>query len=138
MRNSYAIPFVDDNDEDRKILGCQLIIKHDENRETFLNLIDERYNNLYTYQSSIVIVGKKKFLLDEQDSENYLYIISSKMHPNIVKRNLFDQCETFSILRASQDIIIKMRKPSLDFMLMNTFESLKKRDFFSSQEVLKG
>ena len=31
-----------------------------------------------------------------------------------------------------------MRKPSLDYMLMNTFDSLKKTDFFSSQEILKG
>lgn len=31
-----------------------------------------------------------------------------------------------------------MRKPSLDYMLMNTFDSLKKNDFFSCQEILKG
>jgi len=30
VRNSYAIPFVDEKDE--AILGCQFVLKHDEKR----------------------------------------------------------------------------------------------------------
>jgi hypothetical protein len=69
---------------------------------------------------------------------NFLYVISAKIRDDVVALNQFDQSESYTLLRGATDIILRMRKPSLDFMLMNTFISLKKSDFFSSQEILKG
>ena len=103
-----------------------------------INLIDDRYNNLYTYESQILKIGKKKFLVDEDDQSNFFYVISARIRDDVVKLNQFDQSESYIILRGATEIILRMRKPSLEYILMNTFESLKKNDFFSSQEILKG
>ena len=126
------------DEKDGAILGNQLVLKHDivnngkEDLFSLINLIDDRYNNLYTYESQILRVGKKKFLVDEKDITNYLYVISARIRDDVVALNQFDQYESYTILRGATEIILRMRKPSLDYMLMNTFDSLKKSDFFSS------
>ena len=51
---SQVIPFTDHSD---KILGCQLVLKHDKTRLSSVNLIDDIYNNLYTYKSQIAYIG---------------------------------------------------------------------------------
>jgi len=42
------------------------------------------------------------------------------------------------MLRSVQENIVEMRRPDLRYLLMNTFDSLKEKDFFVLQEVLKG
>jgi len=44
----------------------------------------------------------------------------------------------YTILRSVQENIIEMRRPDLHYLLMNTFDTLKKNDFFVLQEVLDG
>lgn len=56
--HSQVIHFTDHSN---KVLGCQLILKHDKNKLSTINLIDDIYNNLYTYQSQIAYVGQKRF-----------------------------------------------------------------------------
>ena len=37
-----------------------------------------------------------------------------------------------------QEILLAMRKPDLEYVLLNSFESLSKKDFFTPQEILNG
>ena len=46
IKNSQVIPFLD---SDMKYLGCQLFMKFNKNKPAMINLIDEKYNNLYSY-----------------------------------------------------------------------------------------
>jgi len=49
LRNSQVVPFTD---EDHQTLGCQLILKQNKQKQSFINLIDDmKYQNLYTSKS---------------------------------------------------------------------------------------
>ena len=87
---SQVIPFTDHSD---KILGCQLVLKHDKTRLSTVNLIDDIYNNLYTYKSQIAYVGQKRFQINKSDPSEFVIVISAKMCENIIQMNLFDQFE---------------------------------------------
>lgn len=60
------------------------------------------------------------------------------MCETIIQKNLFDQFETYSILRGLQQMVLEMRRPDLEYILLNTFENQKKNDFFKCQEILHG
>ena len=60
------------------------------------------------------------------------------MRDDILKRNVFDQQETYQILSRAQEIAIEMKRPNLQYLLLNTFETHKTKDFFICQELLNG
>ena len=60
------------------------------------------------------------------------------MNENILDIKLFNQYETYSILRGLTQMILEMRRPDLEYILLNTFENQKKNDFFKTQEILHG
>ena len=41
-------------------------------------------------------------------------------------------------MKGAQEIMIEMRRPDLEYILLNTFQNLKENDFFVSQEMLLG
>lgn len=55
-------------------------------------------NNIYTYKSSVLITGKKKFVVSEIDQEQYVMVISTQIRKNIIIKNLFDRSEAYIIL----------------------------------------
>ena len=77
-----------------------------------------------------MLVGQKRFYLNNTDSTDYVVVISAKMREDILKRNVFNQQETYSILRRAQEIVIEMKRPNLQYLLLNTFETHKTKDFF--------
>lgn len=52
--------------------------------------------------------------------------------------DMFNQTETYSLLRSAQKLVLNMRRPDLEYLLLNTFESLIVTDFFTCQELLFG
>ena len=60
------------------------------------------------------------------------------MRADVLRKNLFDQEETYKILRRAQEIVIEMKCPNLQYLLFNTFETHKTKDFFICQELLNG
>lgn len=60
------------------------------------------------------------------------------MRDNITDSFIFDQTETYAMLRKILENILEMRRPDLEYILLNTFESLIKTDFFNCQEILNG
>lgn len=53
------------------------------------------------------------------------------MRDNITDSFVFDQSETYAMLRKILENILEMRRPDLEYILLNTFESLIKTDFFN-------
>ena len=64
VKNSQAVPFYDYSGS---IIGCQFILKQNTKDHKFLNLIDQRANNIYSFSSNIVHVGLKEFILSKED-----------------------------------------------------------------------
>lgn len=95
-------------------------------------------NNLYSYQSDIITIGSKRFELNKDDHEEFLIVISVKINEDAIQMNLLDQQESFKILRTMQEILLAMRKPDLEYVLLNSFDSLLQLDFFTPQEILFG
>jgi hypothetical protein len=52
------------------------------------------------------------------------------MKKNIIMNNLFDRSEAYIILQRSLDLMIIMRVPDLEFLVLNSFDDLKNLDFF--------
>lgn len=52
--------------------------------------------------------------------------------------DIFNQSESYSMLRSAQKLVLNMRRPDLEYMLVNTFEDLIQKDFFTCQELLLG
>lgn len=135
LKQSIIIPFVD---EEHTQQGCQVILQHDRSRKTYLNLIDQQINNLYSYESNIVKIGSKRFELSKEDYEDFLVVVAAKINHDVIEKNILDQQESFKILRTMQEILLAMRKPDLEYVLLNSFDSLLKKDFFTPQEILYG
>ena len=87
-------------------------------------------NNIYTNRSNVFITGKKKFIVNEKGSGQYLMVVSTQMRKNIIIKNLFDRSEAYIILQRSLDLMITMRVPDLEFLVLNSFDDLKNIEFF--------
>ena len=104
---------------------------HNRETKTFLNLIDQEVNNLFSYESNIIKIGSKRFELNKDDYEDFLIVVAARINEEVVQKNILDQQESFKILRTMQEILLSMRKPDLEYVLLNSFESLSKKDFFT-------
>lgn len=104
---------------------------HNKETKTFLNLIDQSVNNLFSYESNIIKIGSKRFELNKDDYEDFLIVVAARINEDVVQKNILDQQESFKILRTMQEILLSMRKPDLEYVLLNSFESLSKKDFFT-------
>ena len=51
---------------------------------------------------------------------------------------MFTQSETYVMLRAAQKLVLNMRRPDLEYILVNTFDDLIQKDMFTCQELLYG
>lgn len=56
-------------------------------------------NNLYTYESNIVKIGSKRFEVNKEDYNEYISVVCCKINDRIVDKNIFNQQETFKILK---------------------------------------
>ena len=67
------------------------------------------YNNLYIYMSQLLLIGQKRFQINKDDQSDYLIIISARITDEIIEKKIFEQYETYSLLRGAQEIMIEMR-----------------------------
>ena len=89
-------------------------------------------NNLYTYESDLACVGQKRLELTRANCDEFLILISVKLRDSVLKKNILDKRETQAILSQEQDIILNMRRPDLEYVVLHSFEQLLKKDFFTS------
>ena len=102
-------------------------------------------NNIYTYRSSVVLSGQKKFLVPDLVNEKqgkkedaYVRVISTMLRRNLILKNTLNRSEAYSVLKRALDIMLSMRIPDLEYLVLNSFDELKRTDFFRPQEILLG
>jgi len=135
LEDSCFIPFVDNDFQQQ---GCQIVFYHSDKRTTYLNLLDQDVNNIYTYESNISKIGYKKFEMNSQDHNENIVVVAAKLKESVISRAVFSDQETFKILKKMHDQILCMKNSDLEYLLMNSFNSLLKQDFFTPQEILYG
>lgn len=42
------------------------------------------------------------------------------------------------MLSIAQDLMMRMKIPNLEYLVLNSFEEIRKKDFFMTQEILQG
>jgi len=48
-------------------------------------------NNLYTYESSVIKIGSKRFEINKDDHNEYIVVVASKLKDDVVAREVFNQ-----------------------------------------------
>lgn len=103
-----------------------------------MNLLDQDYNNLYTYQSKLGSIGSKRFHLDSEDNTLFLQVISTSLNQEVLAKNVFDDHEIHHVLSLMENRMLRMKNPDLEYIIMIDFERMKYQDFWDSQELLLG
>ena len=137
LRNMNVVPFVDGEDTYN---GCTLVlVQGPKCQPAEINLIESplsEKNNLLSYESEICTVGQKRFEVKMTNSENYLLVITVKLKPDLI--DMFDHTEAYAFQQKIIAQVLMMRRPDLEYLLLNTFERLRRQDFFIAQELLYG
>ena len=85
IQNSVVLPFQHlDQHENLRTYGCQFLLSRDSGPPIKINMIDRVFNNLYTYESQVVLVGQKKFQVNRDDQNDYVIIISARISTRII------------------------------------------------------
>ena len=103
-----------------------------------ISLLDKDLNNLYEYETEFFCFGIKKQILHSKKSDIYVNIVSTRFKKQIVRSNLLENIEKIQILKQMNQMLSCMRIPDMKFILLNSFDDLKKKCFFSQQILLNG
>ena len=79
---------------------------------------------MYIYESSVVLTGKQTYNFDEQDRELYAVVVSSLLRTKIIDQSLFERGEAFTVLQMAQEMVLKMRQPDLELMILAGFKDI--------------
>ena len=98
-----------------------------------MNLLDyEAFNNLFKYQTDLAFFGNTTFDLDQDDHNSNAKVISAQLRQSFYDGKVFENQETFLILRKITDMSMSMRIPSLKYIFLNNFADIKQKDFFQN------
>ena len=101
-------------------------------------MLDADLNNVYSYQSEIVSVGQHKIILDCKNPEIYVYVVGATLNKNVIQKSIFENIETNGILQDMIKLTTNMIVADLKYLILNSFDDVKEKDFFSKQELLYG
>jgi hypothetical protein len=57
-------------------------------------------------------------------------VVSARLRKNIVEMDLFDRSEASQILANTINLLLGMRQPDLQYIILNSFEDIKEKCFF--------
>lgn len=158
IRDSKAVPF-DDNGITK---GCTIQLKTHQDNNTnqdvyrLINLQDQDISNIYFMKTDVIFTGQKKFTFQQPSNTKnkdpkeiqaaainpsfdlYMIVISTKFNRKYIELDIFDRSEAYQCLNIAQELILRMRIPDLEYIVLNSFEDLKDIDFFRSQLILQG
>ena len=46
--------------------------------------------------------------------------------------------QAYEVLSIAQDLMMRMKIPNLEYLVLNSFDEIRKKDFFMTQEILQG
>lgn len=120
------------------VKGCQLKLIRNQGLESRVELTEQDLNNIYAFKSQVVLIGHKKFQVNDLDPSQYILVVSARLRKNIVEMDLFDRSEASQILANTINLLLGMRQPDLQYIILNSFEDIKEKCFFQSQELFLG
>ena len=106
--------------------------------EMFINLLDQNKNNIYQFETKIANFGQRKFMLRKDNPEIYAVVISATLKKEVIEKNIFENMETIMILSVINEITAGIKIADLRYLMLNSFETMKQKDFFKNQEIFQG
>lgn len=124
-------------DSQNSCKGCKIrLLLGSDNDGSWINLIDGEDTNLYFYKSDIVLCGNTKMILREEDPSMYVTITSCILRQEVFKKSIFNRSQAYEVLSQAQDLMMRMKIPNLRYLVLHSFEDVKSKDFFRTQEIL--
>jgi hypothetical protein len=159
MKDFKAFSYI--SQTSKKIIGSQLIFDLTHGHQTAepmkLNLIEdevkgvvgpgERTNNLYNdalnttlegARQQLVQVGRKKMVISPDNKDLFICVISARLDEELIQNEVFSLHESLEILQWAIELQSCMKEPSLEYIILNTFDALKRKQFFINQGLLRG
>jgi len=85
-------------------------------------MIDQKNSNLYTYKTSVLLTGKKQFNFHPESEKDKAdlnaVVVSSILRKEIIEQCLFERSEAYTVLKMAQEIILQMRIPDLEQLVL--------------------
>lgn len=88
LKYSRAVPAYDEKHNPAAIKGCKLLFLKDiVNIKNLLliNFLEQDLNNVYTFQSDLAFMGQKKYILDMNDPQQYVLVVSSLLKQEVIE-----------------------------------------------------
>ena len=104
----------------------------------FFNLIDQDETNIYSYRSKIVLCGNMKMILDKKDPEMFLTVTATVLRKNLIQKQIFNRSQAYEVVTLCQQLMMRMKIPDLEYLVLNSYDDIRKKDFFMAQEILQG
>ena len=158
MKDFKAFSYISPTSKD--VIGSQLIFELGgqgrRGEPIKLNLIEEEASNLYNHAmdttlattvadmeglgqpQNLVSVGRKKMAISADNNDLFICVISARLKDELIREEVFNLHEGFEILQWAVELQSGMKEPSLAYIILNTFDALKRKQFFINQGVLKG
>lgn len=118
-------------DKDNSCQGSRIKLVMGPNDEgAYINLIDGTDSNIYFYKSDIVLCGNMKMILKEDDQSMYVTVTATILRQDIIANGRFNRSQSYEILSIAQDLMMRMKIPNLEYLVLNSFDEIRKKDFF--------
>ena len=76
--------------------------------------------------------------LSYDNPDLFMIVISARLNEELIRKEVFNLHEILAILSWAIDLQNLMKEPNLEYIILNTFEALKRKEFFINQGLLKG
>jgi len=76
--------------------------------------------------------------MDPHNPEIYAIAICATLKKEAIERIIFENMEVVYILTAINEITAGIKMTDLRYLMLNSFETMKQKDFFKNQEIFNG
>lgn len=80
--------------------------------------------------SQVMMIGQKRFNMSEDFPEQYVMVVSAILRKHVIEKNIFEQSESYSLLKKAMILIFGLRIPDLKFIVLNSFDDIAANYFF--------
>jgi len=76
--------------------------------------------------------------MDPHNPEIYAIAICATLKKEVIEKNIFENMEAIYILTSINEITAGIKITDLRYLMLNSFETMKQKDFFKNQEFFNG
>ena len=128
IRRSEVYPYLDNLNSCK---GSKIKLIMGPNDEgAYINLVDGEDTNMYFYKSDVVLCGNMKMILKEDDHDMYITATATILRQEIIAKEIFNRSQAYEVLSIAQDLMMRMKIPNLEYLVLNSFEDIRTKNFF--------